>query len=137
MTASSGGAAGVMTVRRRSRALSELPGSLAARSMSRRGNDHDNAVMERFFSTVEREERERFESSAHAKDALFDYIEAARQPASASLDAGPDQSRGVRTAVDSGHVVNPSTESGQAQGPSGGPWSPSTIHGNCSAEPAC
>ena len=44
-------------------------------SMSRRGNCWDNAVMESFFSTVKSEEGERFESYAHAKEALFDYIE--------------------------------------------------------------
>ena len=44
-------------------------------SMSRRGNCYDNAVMESRFSTVKSEESERFESYAHAKEALFDYIE--------------------------------------------------------------
>lgn len=44
-------------------------------SMSRRGNCYDNAVMESWFSTVKSEEGERFESYAHAKEALFDYIE--------------------------------------------------------------
>jgi transposase InsO family protein len=44
-------------------------------SMSRRGNCYDNAVMESFFSTVKSEEAARFESYAHAKEALFDYIE--------------------------------------------------------------
>ncbi len=44
-------------------------------SMSRRGNCYDNAVMESFFATVKSEEGERFESYAHAKEALFDYIE--------------------------------------------------------------
>jgi transposase InsO family protein len=44
-------------------------------SMSRRGNCYDNAVMESFFSTVKSEESDRFESYAHAKAALFDYIE--------------------------------------------------------------
>jgi transposase InsO family protein len=44
-------------------------------SMSRRGNCYDNAVMESGFSTVKSEEGERFESYAHAKEALFDYIE--------------------------------------------------------------
>ena len=43
--------------------------------MSRRGNCYDNAVMESFFSTVKSEEGERFDSYAHAKMALFDYIE--------------------------------------------------------------
>lgn len=44
-------------------------------SMSRRGNCYDNAVMESWFSTVKSEEGDRFESYAHAKEALFDYIE--------------------------------------------------------------
>ena len=44
-------------------------------SMSRRGNCYDNAVIESWFSTVKSEEAERFESYAHAKEALFDYIE--------------------------------------------------------------
>ena len=44
-------------------------------SMNRRGNCYDNAVMESWFSTVKSEDAERFESYAHAKEALFDYIE--------------------------------------------------------------
>ena len=44
-------------------------------SMSRRGNCHDNAVMESFFSTVKSEMGERFESHGDAKMELFDYIE--------------------------------------------------------------
>jgi putative transposase len=44
-------------------------------SMSRRGNCYDNAVMESFFATVKSEEGEHFESYAHAKEALFNYIE--------------------------------------------------------------
>ena len=44
-------------------------------SMSRRGNCYDNAVIESWFSTVKSEEAERFESYAHAKEVLFDYIE--------------------------------------------------------------
>jgi hypothetical protein len=44
-------------------------------SMSRRGNCYDNAVMESGFSTVKSEEADRFESFAHAKAVLFDYIE--------------------------------------------------------------
>ena len=43
--------------------------------MSRCGNCCDNAVMEAFFSTVKREEAERFPSYSDAKMALFDYIE--------------------------------------------------------------
>jgi putative transposase len=44
-------------------------------SMSRRGNCHDNAVMESFFSTVKSELGEHFDSHAAAKAELFDYIE--------------------------------------------------------------
>ena len=36
-------------------------------SMSRRGNCYDNAVMESWFSTVNSEEGERFESYSHAR----------------------------------------------------------------------
>jgi hypothetical protein len=44
-------------------------------SMSRRGNCHDNAVMESFFSTVKTELREHFASCDEAQVELFDYIE--------------------------------------------------------------
>ena len=44
--------------------------------MSRRGNCHDNAVMEAFFSSLKTELTDRFESCGAAKMALFDYIEA-------------------------------------------------------------
>ena len=44
-------------------------------SMSRRGNCHDNAAMESWFSTVKFELGETFESIGRAKDQLFDYIE--------------------------------------------------------------
>lgn len=44
-------------------------------SMSRRGNCHDNAVMESFFSTVKSELAERFPSFGEAKMEIFDYIE--------------------------------------------------------------
>ena len=47
----------------------------AVQSMSRKANCYDNAVIESWFSTVKSEEGERFESYAHAKEALFDYIE--------------------------------------------------------------
>jgi putative transposase len=43
--------------------------------MSRRGNCYDNAVIERFFSTVKSELGERFESHGDAKMELLDYIE--------------------------------------------------------------
>ena len=44
-------------------------------SMSRRGNCHDNAVMESFYSTVKSELGERFPSFGEAKMEIFDYIE--------------------------------------------------------------
>ena len=44
-------------------------------SMSRRGNCHDNAVAESFFSTVKSELGEPFDSHGDAKMELFDYIE--------------------------------------------------------------
>jgi transposase InsO family protein len=44
-------------------------------SMSRRGNCHDNAAMESFFSTAKFELGEFFGSHGEAKMELFDYIE--------------------------------------------------------------
>jgi putative transposase len=44
-------------------------------SMSRRGNCHDNAAMESWFSTFKSELGERFGSYAEAKERTFDYIE--------------------------------------------------------------
>jgi putative transposase len=44
-------------------------------SMSRRGNCHDNAAMESWFSTLKFELGETFESIRRGKDLLFDYIE--------------------------------------------------------------
>jgi transposase InsO family protein len=44
-------------------------------SMSRKGNCHDNAVIESWFSTVKSELGENFESYGVAKAELFDYIE--------------------------------------------------------------
>jgi putative transposase len=44
-------------------------------SMSRRGNCHDNAVMESFFASVKIETADRFASCGEAKMELFDYIE--------------------------------------------------------------
>jgi transposase InsO family protein len=52
---------------------------LAARgivcSMSRRGNCHDNAVMDSCFSTIKTELVDRFDSCSEARRELFDYIE--------------------------------------------------------------
>jgi len=45
-------------------------------SMSRRGNAHDNAAMESWFSTMTFELGDRFETHADAKAKLFEYIEA-------------------------------------------------------------
>ena len=44
-------------------------------SMSRRGNCHDNTVMESFFSTVKSELTDRFDTYGDAKMELLDYIE--------------------------------------------------------------
>jgi putative transposase len=44
-------------------------------SMSRRGNCHDNAVMESCFSTIKAELADRFDTCSDAKRELFDYIE--------------------------------------------------------------
>ncbi len=44
-------------------------------SMSRRGECHDNAAMESWFSTLKFELGEIFESPAEAKAELFDYVE--------------------------------------------------------------
>lgn len=44
-------------------------------SMSRRGNCHDNAAMEAFFSTLEFEVGTRFATAGDAKRAMFDFIE--------------------------------------------------------------
>ncbi len=44
-------------------------------SMSRRGNCHDNAVMESCFSTIKAELADRFDSCSEAKRELFEYIE--------------------------------------------------------------
>jgi len=43
--------------------------------MSRRGNCHDNAVMESYFSTVTSELGDHFSSCGEAEMALFDYVE--------------------------------------------------------------
>ena len=48
--------------------------------------------MESWFSTVRREEGERFESYSHAKEALFDYIEVFYNQRREPLDPRPDQS---------------------------------------------
>ena len=44
-------------------------------SMSRRGDCHDNGVMEAFFSSLKSELADRFERCGVAKMELFDYIE--------------------------------------------------------------
>ena len=44
-------------------------------SMSRRGNCHDNAVMESCFSTIKAKLADRFDSCSEAKRELFAYIE--------------------------------------------------------------
>ena len=44
-------------------------------SMSRRGNCHDNAAMESWFSTFKFEHGESFDSIRHGKHQAFDYLE--------------------------------------------------------------
>ena len=46
-------------------------------SMSRRGNCHDNAVVESFFQLLKREriKRKTYASKAKAREDIFDYIE--------------------------------------------------------------
>jgi len=60
-------------------ASADYQARLAARgiscSMSRRGNCHDNAVAESFFSTVKSELGDQFASNGDAKMELFDFIE--------------------------------------------------------------
>ena len=63
-------------------------------SMSRRGNCHDNAVMESFFSTVKSELANRFDTYGDAKMELFDYIEVFYNR-DAGTRAWPDQSSGI------------------------------------------
>lgn len=57
--------------------LASLAAAGAVRSLSRPGTPLDNAVIESFFSTLEREllAGEGFETRAAARSALFDYIE--------------------------------------------------------------
>ena len=49
-------------------------------SMSRRGNCHDNAAMESWFSTFKFELGETFDSIRHGKDQAFDYIDGFYNP---------------------------------------------------------
>ena len=57
--------------------LSSLAAAGALRSLSRPGTPLDNAVIESFFSTLEREllARARYVTRAEARSSLFDYIE--------------------------------------------------------------
>jgi putative transposase len=57
--------------------LSSLTAAGAVRSLSRPGTPLDNAVIESFFSTLEREllVRERYATRFEARSSLFDYIE--------------------------------------------------------------
>ena len=49
-------------------------------SMSRRGNCHDNAAMESWFSTFKFEVGETFDSIRHGKDQVFDHVEGFYNP---------------------------------------------------------
>ena len=44
-------------------------------SMSKAGDCYDNAPAESFFSALKKELDDRFDSEAHARRELFDYIE--------------------------------------------------------------
>jgi transposase InsO family protein len=57
--------------------LSSLVATGAVQSLSRPGTPLDNAVIESFFSTLEREllAKESFSTQAEARSSLFDYIE--------------------------------------------------------------
>ena len=63
-------------------------------SMSRRGDCHDNAVMEAFFSSL-KQLADRFASSGHANMALFEYIEVFYNQRRRHSTIGLCQSRGV------------------------------------------
>lgn len=78
--------------------LASLAAVRAVRSVSRPGTPLDNAVMESFFSTLEREllVRERYVSRAEARSSLFDYYRGVLQRPAEALDAGLPQSSGVR-----------------------------------------
>lgn len=65
-------------------------------SMSRRGNCYDDAVMEAFFSSLNSELADHFDSSGEAKMELFDCIELFYITRDAAFDAGPDQSGRIR-----------------------------------------
>ena len=70
-------------------------------SMSRRGNCHDNAVAESFFSLLKRERIRRctYETREEARQDAFDYVEMFYQPCT---QAGQEQdavARRVRTAA--------------------------------------
>jgi hypothetical protein len=94
-----------------------LAASGIACSMSRRGNPHDNAVMESWNSTFKMECGERFIHNDLARSETFDYIEVFYNPEAATLGPRLRQPGRVREEVPgaAGSVVNLSTGSGQAQ----------------------
>jgi hypothetical protein len=96
--------------------------------MSRRGNCHDNAVAESFFSTVKHELGERFASHGLAKMELFDYIEVfynqrRRHSTLGQISPAAYERRLVATALDAAGVVDAQTRT-PLLGKPGGPGFP-------------
>lgn len=70
--------------------------------------------MESFFATVKSGEGERFEGYAHAKEALFDYIEVFYNQRRRHSTLGLNSPAGIGATERSGRITKPSTKSGQA-----------------------
>src|SRR5256885_11094281 len=86
-------------------------------SMSRRGNAHDNAAMESWFSTMTFELGDRFETHPSARQSCSTTSRCSTTRAQA-LDVGVLEPSSVRESSTDGagsSVINLSTESGQAQ----------------------